>query len=161
MEDQTGSVHVQTVCQRWFRSTGSLIVNKMRVHKKGDDRNLAPSSEGHEPILGSVMTRQDGCVCVCVYNMGRVSMKAYQETQALLYMISHPHLQMNAQAQHFQLLEQFSVVLRQTSDLKMAQRKLFFQKTIVIFHLHQVTFLQHVAGHLTKNKKKQFMVVSF
>jgi len=46
--------------------------------------------------------------------------KAYPDViEAFLFMVCHPHLQKTAECQHFQLLEQFSVVLYdKTSDLK-------------------------------------------
>ena len=36
----------------WFRSAGGLSVYTMSVLDKGDDRNLAPSSQGHVTHIG-------------------------------------------------------------------------------------------------------------
>lgn len=76
--------------------------------------------------------------------------KAYPEvTEAFHYIVSHPHLQITAEAQHFQLLEQFSVILYdKTSDLKLvneARRELFCQKNKTMENITptQDALLQH------------------
>ena len=59
--------------------------------------------------------------------------KSYPEvTQAFLYMVRHPHAPLTVEAQHFQILERFSVILYDKTSsqesVNEARRELFCQK---------------------------------
>ena len=76
--------------------------------------------------------------------------KAYPEvTKAFLYMVSNPHLPITVEAQHFQLLEHFTVILYdKTSDLEFvdeARRELFCHKNRTMENIPptQDAHLQH------------------
>ena len=78
------------------------------------------------------------------------SWKAYPEvTKAFLYMVSNPHLPITVEAQHFQRLEHFTVILYdKTSDLEFvdeARRELFCYKNRTMENIPptQDALLQH------------------